>query len=207
MSLLQRVLLGCLVPVLSLVYATGEYFEWWEILLGRELATQGIERLASPKNYPTICIFSDEKEFVPLLKYIISRTRNRDVIQDYKAGRSPSAIVRVGGAMKPPGFEGDIQLDLPTPDFVPDSSPVVLLYDYFRNDYPKSAKGKMRPIGQLRDLREWIRDCRNTQRFLVSTLLIGILSVVVVILNVTRRAPQRKENRKKSNKSDAGDSL
>jgi hypothetical protein len=113
--------------------------------------------------------------------------------------------VRVGGTMKPRGFEGDIQLDLPTPDFVPDSSPVVLLYDYRRNDYPKSVKGKMRPIGQLRDLREWIRDCRNTQRFLVSTLLVSILSVVV--LNVTRSAPQSKEKSKRSSKSDVGDSL
>jgi hypothetical protein len=192
MSLFQRILLGCLVPVLSLIYATGEYFEWWEKLSGRKLATQGIERLASPKNYPTICIFSDEEEFVPLLKYITSRTLNRNVIQNYKAGRSPSAVVRVGGAMKPPGFEGNIQLDLPNPDFVPDSSPVVVLYDYSRNDYPKSTRGKMQPIGQLRDLREWIRDCRNTQGFLVAALLIGILSVVVVILDVTRSVQQSK---------------
>ena len=152
--------------------------------MGRKLALQGVNRLASPRNFPDIIIFNDETEFKNLFSLIIAKTANFDVIQLAHKGILPTAIVRVGGTLKPD--VGDSLPDgWPNPKFVPDSSPVGFAYNYSRP--PGPIKGEdFKPIGNLGDVRHWINDSRNRERFFVATILIGILSIVIIILDITK---------------------
>jgi hypothetical protein len=148
------------------------------------LALQGVNRLASPRNFPDIIIFNDETEFKYLFSFIISKTDNHEVIQLTRKGIRPTAIVRVGGTLKPD--VGDNLPDgWPNPKFAPDSSPVGLAYNYSR---PPGAinRDNLKSVGNLGDVRQWINDSRNRERFFVATILIGILSVIIVILDITR---------------------
>jgi len=169
--------------MLSLLYATGEYWQWWEHVSGRYLALKGIERLYSSENMPKIMIFADDPEFPPIFKIILSKTNKQFAIQKYGM---PSAIARVGGPLRPQGWDANLPPDYPNPDFIPNSSPVVLLYGYSKKEYPKIPKvvgARLVPVCQLQDLDNWIRESRDSERFWVSTLLIGILSVIVVVLD------------------------
>lgn len=179
-----RILLGCIVPILSLIYATGEHLQWWEHISGRYLAIKGIERLYSPENMPKILIFADDPEFRPLFNLIRLKTSKQIDVQN---SNMPSAVTRVGGPLRPQGWETNLPTDYPNPDFIPNSSPVVFIYGYSRKDWPRTPKAvnaRIVPVCQLQDLDNGIIESREFQRFWVSTLLIGILSVIVVILDV-----------------------
>jgi hypothetical protein len=179
-----RIIIPLFVPLLSIVYGIGDYASWWDNLRGRKLALQGVNRLASPSNYPDIIIFNDETEFKYLYSFIISKTENQDVLRLNRKGIKPTAIVRVGGTLKPD--VGDNLPDgWPNPKFVPDSSPVVLAYNYSKP--PRAIKSEnFKPVSNLGEVRQWISDSRNSERFFVATILIGILSVVIVFLDITK---------------------
>ena len=169
-----RIILGCVVPILSILYATGEYLQWWEHLSGRYVAMKGIERLYSPENMPKILIFEDDPEFFPIYKLILSKT-NKQVVA--KNPGIPSAITRVGGPLRPQGWGANLPTDYPNPDFIPNSSPVVLLFGYTRNDFPRVPKevgARLVPVCQLQDLDNWVRESRDRQRFWMSTQLLPL---------------------------------
>lgn len=187
-----RIFLGCIVPILSILYATGEHLQWWEHISGRYLAQKGVQRLYSPENMPKILIFADDPEFRPLFKLILLNTSAQNDVQNLGA---PSAVARVGGPLRPQGWGTNLPTDYPNPDFIPNSSPVVLLYGYSRKDFPRIPKdvgSRLVPVCQLQDLDNWINKSRETQRFWVSTLLIGILSVIVVVFDAAKDIAKRK---------------
>jgi hypothetical protein len=88
-----RIILAFSIPILAIVYATFEYTGWADRLSLRKRALDGLSRLSSPKGYPEIIIFNDEREFGPILKLIISNTTNQHVKLLYRSGKVPTAIV------------------------------------------------------------------------------------------------------------------
>jgi|GEM_PF-3767545 len=185
MKRILRITFPLLIPVLSLVYAFGAYCKWWDYLSGRTVAAHGLRKLASPSGYPETIIFDDEPEFKDLLNLILCNTDNHKAINLHRKGTSPSAIVRVGGTLRPE--VGDkLPEGWPNPKFAPASSPVAFAYNYFRPGGRSISKENIEPIANLGDLRQWINDSRNRERFIVSCVLIGLLSIVVVVLDVTR---------------------
>lgn len=179
-----RIILPLLIPVLSLIYACGDHYSWWDHLRGRITAAEGVQRLSSPNGFPDIMIFDDETIFEGLLKLILHRTKNEKVVDLFKNGTSPTAIVRVGGTLRP-DVGDNLPLEWPNPKFAPTSSPVAVVYNYHR---PMGTidGNDIEPIGNLGDLRDWIVDSRNRERFVVSSFLIGLLSIAVVVLDLTR---------------------
>ena len=151
---------------------------------GRTAAIEGVKRLASPRNYPDIIIFDDETEFKKLFSFIISKTDNKEVIHLYRKDIFPTAILRVGGTLKPD--VGDNLPDgWPNPKFAPASSPIGFAYDYSRP--PGKLDGSnLKPVGSLGDLRQWINDSRNRERFIVASVLIGVLSLTVAFLDLSK---------------------
>ncbi len=82
-----RIVLPLLVPFLSLIYACGDYYSWWDNLRGRKTAAEGVQRLASPDGLPDIIIFDDEAIFEDLLKLILHKTENHKVTDFFKNGK------------------------------------------------------------------------------------------------------------------------
>ena len=182
-----RIILPLLIPVLSLIYACGDHYSWWDHLRGRIIAAEGVQRLSSPKGFPDIMIFDDETIFEVLLKLILHKTENQKVIDLFKNGTSPTVIVRVGGTLRP-DVGDNLPLEWPNPKFAPASSPVAVAYNYHRPIRPIGGidGNDIEPIGNLGDLRDWIVDSRNRERFVVSSFLIGLLTIAVVVLDLTR---------------------
>jgi len=153
-------------------------------LSGRMAVLEGVQRLASPRNYPDIIIFDDDAEYKELLSFILSKTDNKDVINLYHKGIFPTAILRVGGTLKPD--VGDNLPDAwPNPKFAPASSPIGFAYDYSKP--PGRLDGKnLKPVGSLGDLRQWISDSRNRERFIFASVLIGVLSLIVAFFDFSK---------------------
>jgi hypothetical protein len=182
----RRIILTVLIPILTIIYATFEYIGLADRISGRKIALDGLSRLSSPRGYPEIIIFNDEREFGPILKLIISNTENKEVKILYRSGKVPTAVVRLGGTLSPPGAWDErlpkVDVD---PRFVPETSPVLLFYNYgrggIRDNVPENER-IAKAACSLGDIRRWIDSFRNRERFLLSTLLIGLLSIVVAIL-------------------------
>ena len=172
-----------------LVYGVGDYLEFWDEMFGRTLALKGLERLASTEGTPIIIIFDDEPEFHPLYKIINSTTQNEDAIQKVRKGIIPTCIVRIGHTVKP-DVGDDLPEGWPNPNFVPESMPVMYVYNYTKKNFLSlqdiSIKSTL-PVGSLGDIRRSIEDLRNQERFIVTTIVIGLLSIAVVILDVSRK--------------------
>ncbi|BBO91987.1 hypothetical protein [Desulfosarcina ovata] len=146
---------------------------------------EGIQRLASPRNFPDIIIFDDEAEFNPLFLYIIKKTNYEEVISLYHKGNFPTAIVRVGGTLKP-DIGDNLPEGWPNPKFVPGSSPIGFVYNYSRS-LSNIDGDDFKPIGSLGDLRQWINDSRNRERFIFASILIGVLSITVAVFDFKKK--------------------
>ncbi len=83
-------------------------------------------------------------------------------------------------------YVGDtLPKEWPNPKFVPDSSPVGFVYGDSRLP-GKIYEKDLKPIGNLGDVRQWINDSRNRERFIVVSVLIGVLSLTVALLDFSK---------------------
>lgn len=179
-----RTLVVLLTAALAFLVGLSDYFGWTDYIFGRRAARQGIALLSSTKGYPEIIIFNDEKEFLPLWKVIRSNTRDDITLSMYRDGKIPTAIVRLGGTLTAP--VGEMPEGGPDPRFVPDSSPILVFYNYKRGIGPVQSVPKneriARPIGNIGDLKSWVQNSKETERFIFSILLIGLLSITLAFL-------------------------
>jgi len=200
-----RTLVVLLTAVLAFLVGLSDYFGWTDYLFGRSVARQGIARLSSTKGYPEIMIFNDEKEFLPLWKVIQTNTRNDITLSMYRDGKIPTAIVRLGGTLTAP--VGEMSEHGPDPRFVPDSSPILVFYGWKRGVGPdKSVPKNDRiglAIGNIGDLKSWVQNSKETERFIFSILLIGLLSITLAFLEW--RESSRESKMSKPNLSAARD--
>lgn len=178
-----RLIVAFIVSVVSLAYAIADYVGLADKISGRAAAYSGLARLSSTKGFPDVIIFNDEKEFQPLLKLIISNTKDQQLHALLKQGELPTAIARLGGPITVPGAgEANIDFD---PRFVLDSSPIMVGFHYYKYGAEKGipdSKRIGRPVGNLKELRNWIDSSRDRERFIISSVLIGILSLLVVAM-------------------------
>jgi hypothetical protein len=185
-----RIILPLIVPILSIFYACGDYFAWWDNLSGRLIAVEGLKRLSSPKGFPEIIISDDEAIFRDLFKFIVQKTDNNKICERLRNGKSPSAIVRIGGTLSP-DVGSNLPPDWPNPKFAPASSPIAVVYNY-RKPYGKIESANIEAVGNLGNLRDWIADSRNSERFYVASLLLGLLSVVVIVMDFSKSNSRKK---------------
>jgi hypothetical protein len=176
-----RTLFALLTTALAFLIGLSDHFGWTDYIFGRRAARQGISRLSSTKGYPEIIIFNDEKEFLPLWKVIRSNTRDDIILSRYREGKIPTAIVRLGGTLTVP--VGEMPKGGPDPRFVPDSSPIFVWYNYKRgvgaNQSVPEDERIAQPIGNIGNLKSWVQDSKETERFIFSIVLIRLLSVTL----------------------------
>ena len=176
-----RIALQFSIPLIAIIYGVGDYFDWWDNLFGRTAALSGYNRLSSNEGYPKIIIFRDESEFKGLYQFLKSRISAKEFINLKEDKKVPDVIVRVGGAL---GHE--LQKQLPPEwsnvTYVPDTLPICFTYGVSRET--GDMKGSGFKVCSLGDLRRWIEESRETERFWVTTILIGVLSVSLILLRV-----------------------
>lgn len=170
--------------ILVLFIGVSDYSGWTDRVFGRDMAKAGIERLSSTKGYPEIIVFDDEREFRPLWNLIRKNTSDPITLEKIREGKIPSAIVRLGGTLTAP--VGEMIPEGIDPRYVPDSSPVLVFYNYKRGvgrdtSVPEDER-IARPIGNIGDLKSWLQKSKEAERFFFSIMLVGILSVSLAFI-------------------------
>jgi len=186
MGKLLRILLAVSILILGLLYGSGDHLGWWDKLTGRRTAFIALEKLSTAKGVPDILLYDDQAGFRGLWKHILRGSVNDYLRELAKQGKQPNCIVRIG-MIETPAVGTEIPLGMPVSGRAPDTTPLLVVYGYAR--YP--AKGDEPPAKAnyactLGDVRKWIDDGRNRERFIVATVLIGILSIVVILLDVSK---------------------
>jgi len=174
-----RIILQFSIPVIALIYGLGDYLNWWDSLSGRSAALSGYDRLSSNEGYPKIFVFRNEPEFKGLYQFLRSRISAKEFINLKEEEKVPSLIARVGGTL---GHELQSQLPPTWPNvrYVPDTLPIVFIYGVSKETSKTEGTGYM--VCSLGDLRRWIEKSRETERFWVTTILIGGLSISLILL-------------------------
>jgi hypothetical protein len=173
-TFLARRWLAVSIPVIAMVYGFADHQAWWDQVFGRTALSHSLARLASPDGFPTVFIYSDQPEFARLEAFISARTANIKIRRRSTAGQRPTLITRGGGGERviptPPGWPRFIS--------VPAESPIL----YFYGAVPPNQLGSdVDWAATLQDVSHWIDRDRNTERMLVTIVLISILSIALVI--------------------------
>jgi hypothetical protein len=178
-----RKYLSILVIVLALVYAGGDHFKLWDSLTGRTTILQAWDRLTFSRGGLKIVIFDDEPLFEELCDFIEDRSMNDSIRVRRQIGSHPTAIARMGDTQTP--AIGDHRPGWPEFWQALQTSPVIFIYGHTRSQISSRAgfPGDQTYFAcTLRDLRDWVNESRGREWFLVSTLLVGLLSLAVAIL-------------------------
>lgn len=179
MKKVYKCLILCLIPILTIVYGIGDYEGWWDKISGRTDALAGWNKLLNGDGYPKAWIYQDEKEFKPLKRIINHNTINPKLRKILDEGYEPTIIVIDGGLAQ----KELVPKDFPQSIFVPDSAYIMYLFETF----PKSGKGKGTWVGSARDLRLWIDEDRNRERFLVSTVFLSVLAIWMAVVTAIQK--------------------
>lgn len=174
-----RITLQLSIPLIALIYGLGSYLDWWDSLSGRSAALAWYTRLSSNEGCPEIFIFDSEPEFRGLYGFLKSRITAKEFLSLDENKKVPSLIARVGGTL---GHELQSQVPPTWPNvrYVPDTLPIVFIYGVSKETSRTQGTGYM--ACSLGDLRRWIEKSRETERFWVTTILFGVLSISLILL-------------------------
>lgn len=166
------------VPLISITYACGDLYGWWDKISGRQDVIDGYNRLVSGKGYPEGWIFKDEKDFFPLYKFIIDNTKNEKVLALEDQGFEPSLITIDGGGVK----KWIAPEDWPDPASTAPETQIILGYPLEPEKIREIKKATW--AGQIADLNSWIDNARNKERFWVATFLFTLLGITLSIIEL-----------------------
>ncbi|MDZ4723044.1 MAG: hypothetical protein SGI97_03945 [candidate division Zixibacteria bacterium] len=166
-----------IIAAVSFGYPIADYSGIMDWLRGRQGALEIWERLSLVQSGDSVIVFNDEPCFGKGIEFLITNSQNAEIRKYKDEGIVFSAIARVGGVARPPGTENmtDLQ-DKITRFYASPSSPLILGFDYTRKD---RDSGKGLPLGSLGEIIEWVNESRESERFVVYTLLVGALSLIV----------------------------
>lgn len=168
--------LTVLVPVLTVIYAIGDFSGWWDWITGRDKLEKAYERLACGEGYPVSWIYDDDEEFEKVENFLGKRTKNPKLRVVLDQGHRPSLITfGFAGALEGPKPE-----DWPRNRFIPDTTPIVFVFGVTKGE--DKQKGKLTWAASIAEFRRWIDEHRQTERFVVTVALIGTLSLLVAVL-------------------------
>jgi hypothetical protein len=167
------------IPLLSLLYGIGDYQKWWDVLSGRQLAESGIERLATGEGYPKSWIYSRDKEFGGLLTVINYGTKNQAFRDRLRKGIRPSLITFTAAQRQ--------KINVPSdwPSFY-ELSPSALVLCCYGESKGKFKKEDAIWVGSISEVNRWVDSHRNRERFWVTTILLGLLSLLVAFFEGLR---------------------
>lgn len=185
-----KYILNLSILLVTIVYGSGDYFGWWDRMSGRSAAIEGYNILSN-KSVPILSKKYHQVYFSSLTRVITQKTKNHKIRERIRDKEFPMLLTRIGAPIKP--MHGDpLPERFSNPDYVPDSLPVVYVYfdeniDLHSENLNSKSPGDLlmsvpvqsiEPIGTLSDLRRWIEEARNRERFVASIVLIGLLSFV-----------------------------
>ena len=180
MRYIRKYIIPCLIPILTIAYGSGDYAGWWDALRGRNNAIAGLDKLLNGDGYPESFIYHDEVEYAALVRIINRRTRNTKLRVTLDDGYKPT-FISIDGTL---AQKEEVPEDFPQSTFVSESAYIL----YFFMESPKSNKGKATWACSARDLRLWIDEDRNQERFIVSNIFMSIITIWIAVVGVIRKS-------------------
>lgn len=182
-----RLILAWTVAVVTLVYGSGDYFGWWDGMSGRADASKGVARMGSTRGLGETLLCSGDHEFHALWRFILRRSENPEISKLAVQNIVPDCMTSVGGG----------EQIVPLPPEWPQSarlvghSPVIVMYNAertpkggYRGRNGKSAYTHW--AARLDDISRWINESRENERFIVMTVVLGLLSIALLVFDDTR---------------------
>jgi hypothetical protein len=166
------------VAILSMLYAVGDFCGWWDRLAGRDNCRRAVSRLASTKGFPESFIYKGETEFDDLLRLAERKTQN-EVAKSQLHSKSVVYFTRGDISIS---FKGRLPEEYPNQYLVPDISPVLAATGVLRKDKGVNG-GTAFWLGTIGDFRQWIDETRASERFWVQSVLLGLLSISIALLD------------------------
>lgn len=188
MKIGMRTILPLIIAVIALLYGVLDYSGGTDHLRGRDASLAIWERLSTVPSGDSVIIFAEDEHFSKGIPFIIANTRNEAVREARTKGVKATAIGRVGSIAHPPGSETFPPQGIVVRFYASPSSPIFVGYNYTRHD---RDSGWAYWLGSLGEIPLWVEESRSQERFIVYTLLLGLLSVVVAIQETL---PSRRSN-------------
>jgi len=148
-------------------------------LSGRTLALQGLGRLSSPDPYPESTVHHYDPEFPPLARLVLWRTPNYEVREMAELGLQLYQMTPMYGDR----LTTEVPEAWPESEFVPQTAPVAIMFLHPAPPDPEEPL-LLTWAGTLEDIRNWIEEERDHERFVVTAVIIGSLSVYVGLREV-----------------------
>lgn len=189
-----EVVVYLIAPVVGIIYSICEHCGVWDKLTGREAAINGLRRLRSGGGYPESWVYnrdSDRTHFKALLRRInkIASKNPKDPLGNgLRQEAGEPALITPGG--DPLAIKG-LPCDWPQKSkcFYSDNYPVLLVFGALKGD-GAVKNGKAFRACTLKDIDDCIKRERENRRFLVGTLMVGIIAIASIITRlVIRKGP------------------
>lgn len=145
------------IAVITLLYAVGEYFSWWEELSGRKDIVEAYNKFLHNQGGLKITIFYDDPLYSSLQEFVLSYTQNDSIRILADSGIFPTMITRVGGTINT--NIGDLPESWPSNYLATSISPIMCAYNYDHKNVQRSEGigiDNSKYIGTLGEFREWI---------------------------------------------------
>ena len=173
-----------LIFVITLVFSIGDKNLWWDYIFGRSNVIQSIDILTNDEGHG-LSKTKNPKAFKALVKIAENHNQNipyyfsldnefvmRQSTYIYLYLPKPSRIYLPSTITFTSGISGS---------YVLDNTPVLFEYsilhkntDQNGDSYEFSTQAVY--VGNVRDVKNWVEDSRQSNRFLVLTVFVGILS-------------------------------
>lgn len=180
----RKALLPFIVALLAFCYGVLDYTGTMDNLRGRKAATDVHYRLSAVESGDSVIMFNDEPSFEKGIEFLVDHTRNRRVKELKIQGIVPTAIARLGSVERPPNVGEMPQWDSTIKFYAPPSSPLIVAYEYTRNDRHSGYGLSLCTLGEIV---HWVNESREQERFVVYIVLVGLLSVVIAFRDLTTK--------------------
>lgn len=179
-----RSVLSWAIAVLTVAYGVGDYFGAWDLLFGRASAAAGVARMGSARGLGDTLLCSPDPEFEATLGFILKHSENPEIAKLAADRKVPDCMTSIGGGEQ----AVPLPADWPQSARLVGHSPVVVMYNAERvpeGGYRGKGGGKASAhwAGRLDDISGWITQSREDERFLITTILLGLLSVALVVFD------------------------
>ena len=183
-SVISKNLQILLIPLIAILYGVGNTFGVWDNISGRTDTIIGLNKMLNGDGYPEAWIYYNESEFEPLIKRIKKHTYNPKLKDTFKQNYFYYQIAVDGSLARKPKVPDSYPQKL----FIPSNSYILVLFKEISNDFLDSLttgkelhtfEGYAEWACRAEELRLWIQDERNIERFWISVVLISALTIFI----------------------------
>ena len=170
-----------IIVIITIFYLIGDNYMWWDKISMRNEITKIWEKLSYTRGGRRIIFLSSEEDYKVFYKFLDDNFDLGKKKKEKNFNNEYSAIARLGGTLDQALYTV-IPEGWPKMRWATQTSPIIYINGMKIVDKNKGFSiENVLYITSLGEIRECIEKNRNSERFYIMSLLIGLLSLVVAI--------------------------